>query len=100
MTLSVEIGLDVSGSHPELWELKKINTEDLDAEKEPKMIERDESSENNTKKSSKVSIIFTPSGKRGDVEYGTTILDAARQLNVDLDSVCGGRAMCLSLIHI
>ena len=94
MTLSVEIGLDVSGSHPELWELKKINTEDLDAEKEPKMIERDESSENNTKKPSKVSIIFTPSGKRGDVEYGTTILDAARQLNVDLDSVCGGRAMC------
>ena len=58
------------------------------------MIERDASAENNTKEPSKVSIIFTPSGKRGDVEYGTSILDAARQLNVDLDSVCGGRAMC------
>ena len=58
------------------------------------MIERDVNRENNTKKTSKVSIIFTPSGKRGDVEFGTTILDAARQLNVDLDSVCGGRAMC------
>ena len=58
------------------------------------MIERDASAENNTKEPSKVSVIFTPSGKRGDVEYGTSILDAARQLNVDLDSVCGGRAMC------
>jgi Uncharacterized metal-binding protein len=83
MTLSVEIGLDASGSRLQSWELKEISTEDLDAEKEPKMIERDVNRENNTKKTSKVSIIFTPSGKRGDVEFGTTILDAARQLNVD-----------------
>ena len=94
MTLSVEIGLDASGTRLQFWELKKISTEDLDAEKEPKMIERDVNRENNTKKTSKVSIIFTPSGKRGNVEYGISILDAARQLNVDLDSVCGGRAMC------
>jgi uncharacterized 2Fe-2S/4Fe-4S cluster protein (DUF4445 family) len=40
------------------------------------------------------SIIFTPSGKRGIVQHGTSILDAARQLGVDIDSVCGGRAMC------
>ena len=32
-------------------------------------------------------IIFLPSGKRGTVPTGTTILNAARGLNVDLDSV-------------
>ena len=35
--------------------------------------------------------IFLPSGKRGTVKKGTTVLSAARELNVDLDSVCGGR---------
>ena len=39
-------------------------------------------------------IIFTPSGKRGVFQVGTTILDASRSLGVDLDSVCGGRAIC------
>ncbi len=39
-------------------------------------------------------VIFTPSGKRGRVATGTTVLDAARQLGVDLDSVCGGRGIC------
>lgn len=39
-------------------------------------------------------VVFTPSGKRGHVPAGTTILDAARQLGVDLDSVCGGRGIC------
>lgn len=39
-------------------------------------------------------IVFTPSGKRGMVAHGTTLLDAARQLGVDLDSVCGGRGIC------
>jgi uncharacterized 2Fe-2S/4Fe-4S cluster protein (DUF4445 family) len=39
-------------------------------------------------------VIFTPSGKRGRVAPGTTVLDAARQLGVDLDSVCGGRGIC------
>ncbi|MDQ1533688.1 MAG: hypothetical protein QOF28_1449, partial [Actinomycetota bacterium] len=34
------------------------------------------------------------SGRRGSVPVGTTILDAARRLGVDLDSVCGGRALC------
>ena len=58
------------------------------------MKESDNGIENNTETPSTVSIIFTPSGKRGNVEYGISILDAARQLNVDLDSVCGGRAMC------
>jgi uncharacterized 2Fe-2S/4Fe-4S cluster protein (DUF4445 family) len=39
-------------------------------------------------------VIFTPSGRRGRFAPGTTILDAARALGVDLDSVCGGRSMC------
>ncbi len=39
-------------------------------------------------------VIFTPSGKRGRFAQGTPVLTAARQLGVDLDSVCGGRGIC------
>ncbi len=39
-------------------------------------------------------VIFTPSGKRGRFALGTPVLQAARQLGVDLDSVCGGRGIC------
>ena len=39
-------------------------------------------------------IAFMPSGKRGNFPEGTKILDAARTLGVDIDSVCGGRALC------
>ena len=39
-------------------------------------------------------VIFTPSGKRGRFPRGTPVLTAARQLGVDLDSVCGGRGIC------
>ncbi|MEN8198360.1 MAG: 2Fe-2S iron-sulfur cluster-binding protein, partial [Pseudomonadota bacterium] len=39
-------------------------------------------------------IIFTPSGKRGRFAIGTPVLQAARSLGVDIDSVCGGRAIC------
>ncbi len=39
-------------------------------------------------------IVFTPSGKRGRFAEGTSLLTAARKLGVDLDSVCGGRALC------
>ncbi|HET9457670.1 MAG TPA: ASKHA domain-containing protein, partial [Candidatus Limnocylindrales bacterium] len=39
-------------------------------------------------------VIFTPSGRRGRVPVGTTVLDAARTLGVDIDSVCGGRGIC------
>ena len=41
-----------------------------------------------------VKIVFTPSGRQGRVTRGTSVLSAARQLGVDIDSVCGGRAMC------
>lgn len=39
-------------------------------------------------------IVFTPSGREGLVDDGVTVLDAARSLGVDLDSVCGGRGIC------
>jgi len=39
-------------------------------------------------------VVFTPSGRRGRVPVGTTLLQAARSLGVDLDSVCGGRGIC------
>ena len=39
-------------------------------------------------------VIFTPSGKRGRFAAGTPVLTTARQLGVDLDSVCGGRGIC------
>ena len=41
-----------------------------------------------------VRVVFTPSGRQGTVAHGTNILDAARQLGVDLDTVCGGRGIC------
>lgn len=42
----------------------------------------------------KAKIVFTPSGRRGTFAHGTPVLDAARSLGVDIDSVCGGRGLC------
>ena len=39
-------------------------------------------------------VVFTPSGRRGRFDAGTTVLDAGRALGVDIDSVCGGRGLC------
>lgn len=39
-------------------------------------------------------VLFMPSGKRGRFPVGTAVLDAARQLGVYVESVCGGRATC------
>ena len=41
-----------------------------------------------------VRIVFTPSGRRGTFPHGTRLLDAARSIGVDVDSVCGGRGLC------
>jgi uncharacterized 2Fe-2S/4Fe-4S cluster protein (DUF4445 family) len=41
-----------------------------------------------------VGVVFIPSGKRGLFPLGTSLLQAARTLGVDLDSVCGGRGLC------
>ena len=45
-------------------------------------------------KSDDVFVVFTPTGRRGKVPHGTSVLEAARKLGVDLDSVCGGRGIC------
>ena len=39
-------------------------------------------------------VVFMPSGKRGRFPRTMPVLDAARSLGVDIDSVCGGRAIC------
>ena len=41
-----------------------------------------------------VRVVFTPSGLHTEVETGATVLDTARALGVDLDTVCGGRGIC------
>jgi uncharacterized 2Fe-2S/4Fe-4S cluster protein (DUF4445 family) len=39
-------------------------------------------------------VIFMPSGRRGRVPAGTPLLDAARQVGVEIESICGGRLVC------
>ncbi len=39
-------------------------------------------------------VVFMPSGRRGLFSLGTPLLQAARSLGVDIDSVCGGRGLC------
>ncbi len=41
-----------------------------------------------------VKVVFTPSGRRGSFPLQTPLLEAARALGVDIDSVCGGRGLC------
>ncbi|MCH8104542.1 MAG: DUF4445 domain-containing protein [Proteobacteria bacterium] len=44
--------------------------------------------------SDEVSILFMPSGLRGRVQIGTSVLQAAQRLGVDLESICGGQGKC------
>ena len=39
-------------------------------------------------------VLFMPSGRRGRFKKGTHVLEAARQLGVYVESVCGGRGIC------
>ncbi len=39
-------------------------------------------------------MVFMPSGLRGKFPKGMAVLQAARSLGVDIDSVCGGRGIC------
>ena len=39
-------------------------------------------------------VVFTPSGRRGRYPLDMPLLQVARALGVDIDSVCGGRALC------
>ena len=45
-------------------------------------------------KNQKYTVVFQPSGLRGKVADGTTILNAARQLGASLESICGGKGTC------
>ncbi len=39
-------------------------------------------------------VVFQPSGRRVRVSPGTTLLDAARQVGVEIESICGGEQVC------
>lgn len=39
-------------------------------------------------------VIFQPAGRRGEIEDGKTILEAAQALGVDLEALCGNKKVC------
>ncbi len=39
-------------------------------------------------------VVFQPDGRRGSFASGTTVLEAARELGVDINALCGGAASC------
>lgn len=39
-------------------------------------------------------VIFQPAGRQGLAPAGMSVLDAARQLGVEIESICGGRQTC------
>jgi uncharacterized 2Fe-2S/4Fe-4S cluster protein (DUF4445 family) len=42
----------------------------------------------------KYKVIFQPSGSRGEVEEGKTILEAAQAMGVDIEGLCGNKKVC------
>ncbi len=44
--------------------------------------------------SKKLKVIFQPSGRRGEIEEGKTILEAAQALGVDIEGLCGNKKVC------
>lgn len=42
----------------------------------------------------KAMVIFQPSGRRGPVEKGITVIDASRKLGVDIEALCGEKKVC------
>lgn len=42
----------------------------------------------------KYQVVFQPSGRRGEVEAGTTLLMAAQELGVRVEASCGGAGVC------
>ncbi len=39
-------------------------------------------------------IIFQPSGRRGEVPKGTSIIEASRRIGVDIEALCGEKKIC------
>jgi uncharacterized 2Fe-2S/4Fe-4S cluster protein (DUF4445 family) len=44
--------------------------------------------------SKKHKVIFQPSGRRGEIEEGKTLLQAAQALGVDIEALCGNKKVC------
>ena len=42
----------------------------------------------------KVMVIFQPSGRRGEVPKGITVIEASRLLGVDIEALCGEKKVC------
>jgi len=42
----------------------------------------------------KFQVIFQPTGRRGKVEEGKTVLETSRELGVEIESLCGGEKTC------
>ena len=42
----------------------------------------------------KVMVIFQPSGRRGEVPKGITLIEASRLLGVDIEALCGEKKVC------
>jgi uncharacterized 2Fe-2S/4Fe-4S cluster protein (DUF4445 family) len=42
----------------------------------------------------KFHVIFLPSGRRGEIQEGETVLEASRELGGGIESVCGGKRSC------
>lgn len=41
-----------------------------------------------------VKVIFQPSGRRGEVKKGISIIEASRELGVDIETLCGEKKVC------
>ncbi len=41
-----------------------------------------------------VKVIFQPIGRQGEIPAGTTLLEAARRMGVEIESICGGHQTC------
>jgi uncharacterized 2Fe-2S/4Fe-4S cluster protein (DUF4445 family) len=42
----------------------------------------------------KVMVVFQPSGRRGEVSKGITLIAASRLLGVDIEALCGEKKVC------
>lgn len=48
----------------------------------------------NEMKAKKFQLTFQPSGRKGEVSQGRTIIEASRELSVEIESLCGGVRSC------
>ncbi|MBW1829881.1 MAG: DUF4445 domain-containing protein, partial [Deltaproteobacteria bacterium] len=42
----------------------------------------------------KVKVIFQPSGRRGEISKGTSVIEASRLLGADIEALCGEKRVC------